>query len=169
VPYVKRLAILALAIFAAAAAPAAAHAAVPCRDRIYNQWYATGKISTRFPVSCYHDALAHIPTDAQVYSNLGADIRSALQAALRRRVDPNGVPGFVGRGPQALLGLHQTKGASTTRNGAAQGLGAVAVGPTNGGSSGLPTPIVILGAIAIALAAAGAAGTGWRYARRRRT
>ena len=54
--------ILAVAAFAH---PTAANAAVPCRDRIYNDWYGDGKIATTYPVSCYRDALKHVPTDAR--------------------------------------------------------------------------------------------------------
>src|SRR5215472_9609188 len=88
----KRLVLLATA--AALFVPAGAHAAVPCRDKIYNEWYSTGKISTNYPISCYHDALAHVPGDAQVYSNLDSDIKAALAAAL----SGGGKGGPVGHG-----------------------------------------------------------------------
>src|SRR5690349_5749122 len=64
---VKRLALLVLAF--AAFAPATANASVPCRDRIYNDWYADGKIATTYPLGCYRDALKHVPTDARTYSS----------------------------------------------------------------------------------------------------
>jgi hypothetical protein len=160
----KRLLLVALAALAVAL-PANAHAAVPCRDRIYNEWYATGKISTSYPISCYHDALQHIPSDAQVYSNLGGDIKAALQAALRRLKHPSGVPAAIGHGPSLPPGTHGLKGAHTTkRDGLAAGTVAA---PASSSPSGLPTPILVLGGVALALAAAGLAGTGWRYVRRR--
>lgn len=159
----KRLLLIALTALAVAL-PANAHAAVPCRDRIYNEWYASGKISTNYPVSCYHDALRNIPSDAQVYSNLSGDIKAALQAALRRVTNPNGVPATVGHGVN-LPGAFGLKGAhATRRDGLASGTVAA---PASSSPAGLPTPILILGGVAIALAAAGLAGTGWRYVKRR--
>jgi hypothetical protein len=142
------------------------HAAVPCRDRIYNEWYASGKISTTYPASCYRDALKHIPADAQVYSNLGSDIKLALQASLDRSTgkNPSRVPSSVGSGHISPI-ASQTKGAvktETSPNGTV-----TLASSTTGGSSGLPTPVIILGAVALMLAAAGLVGTGVRYVRRR--
>jgi hypothetical protein len=159
----KRVLLTALAALAVAL-PASAHAAVPCRDRIYNEWYATGKISTTYPLSCYHDALKNIPSDAQVYSNLSGDIKAALQAAIERLKNPSRVPPTVGHG-LSLPGTFGLKGAhATKRDGLAAGTVAA---PASSGPAGLPTPILILGGIALALAAAGLFGTGWRYVKRR--
>ena len=168
---VKRL--LLLSLTAAAVWLPAAHAAVPCRDQIYNEWYATGKISTDYPAACYRDALKHIPADAQVYSNLGSDIKHALQLSLQRSssTNPSSIPASVGSG-HILPTIAETKGAVKTRTKSPQnvsGPSTLASGPTDGGggSSGLPMPVLILGAVAFALAAAGVIGTGVRYVRRR--
>jgi hypothetical protein len=167
---VKRIVLLGLAL-AAFAVPAGAHAAVPCRDKIYNEWYSTGKISTTYPQSCYQDALKHVPPDAQVYSNLSGDIKRAMQAAIARTDDPGGGgPAAVGSGPAAAsttpestFGPHEVKGKSQV------GTTPVAVAPLAGSSGGgIPTPIVVLGVIAILLALAGLAGTGVQLARKRR-
>lgn len=169
---VKRALLVALAAVAVAL-PANAHAASPCRDRIYNQWYATGKISTSFPISCYRDALKHIPPDAQVYSNLDSSIQAALQAALRRASGSGSarVPSAVGTGFKKPRGPHQTKGARETRvhDPATRRprVRVLAQPVESSSSSGLPLPIMVLGGVAIALAAAGAIGTGVRYVRRR--
>ena len=64
----KRLLLLSLLVVFAV--PAQAHAAAPCRDRIFNDWYADGKIASTYPHACYVDALHHIPPDADVYSSL---------------------------------------------------------------------------------------------------
>jgi hypothetical protein len=154
---VKR--ILLLALTAAAVWVPVGHAAVPCRDRIYNEWYASGKISTTYATSCYRDALKHIPADAQVYSNLGADIKLALQAALARSTsaNPSRIPASVGSGRISPI-ASQTKGAVTTSS---------PVLASSNTSNGLPTPVVILGAVALMLAAAGLVGTGVRYVRKR--
>lgn len=160
--------ILLLALLAAAVWVPVGHSAVPCRDRIYNEWYASGKISTTYPTSCYRDALKHIPADAQVYSSLGSDIKRALQAALARTTsaNPSRIPSSVGSGHLLSPIASQTKGAVTTKtSGPPNGQ---AVGATVGASSnGLPTPVLVLGAVAIMLAAAGLVGTGVRYVRKR--
>jgi hypothetical protein len=166
---VKRL--LLLALTAAAVFAPVGHAAVPCRDRIYNEWYASGKISTNYPVACYRDALKHIPADAQVYSSLDSDIKRALQAAVDRSTstDPSRIPSSVGSGHISPI-ASQTKGAVTTKTSSppnGSGSSAVASATTGDSSSGLPTPVIILGGVALALAAAGLVGTGVRYVRRR--
>jgi hypothetical protein len=162
--------ILLLVFVAAAVWVPVGHAAVPCRDRIYNEWYASGKISTEYPAACYRDALKHIPADAQVYSSLGSDIKRALQAAVARSTskNPSRIPSSVGSGRVSAVAA-QAKGASTTKTSRppnSQGV-AVASGTTGSASSGLPTPVIVLGGVALALAAAGLAGTGVRYVRRR--
>src|SRR5581483_9209188 len=57
-----RLSLLAATLGAvlAALAPASASSAVPCRDKIYNDWYKDGKIATTYPIACYRDALKHV-------------------------------------------------------------------------------------------------------------
>jgi hypothetical protein len=153
---VKRFLLLSLAV-AALVLPATSQAAVPCRDKIYNEWYASGKISTTYPIACYHDALANIPGDAQVYSNLGSDIKAALQGALA------GTKGAVGHGLASTLSVTgQTKGAVHDEH-----LSASPVAATSGGS--VPLPIIVLAAVAILLAGAGAIGTGVKQYRKRST
>jgi len=171
---VRRLLVLAIAA-AAVGAPGTAHAATPCRDRVYNEWYATGKISTKHPAACYRDALRHIPADAAVYSDLDSSIKQALQAALARQrssSDPARVPSSVGTGFTTPSGPHQTKAAqkTVTRAGGSSDPApqARAIGPvasTSGGGGGLPVPIIVLGGLAAALAAAGAIGVGVRHLR----
>jgi hypothetical protein len=165
---VKRILLLGLA-FAAFAVPAGAHAAAPCRDKIYNEWYSTGKISTNYPTGCYRDALKHIPPDAQVYSNLSGDIKAAMQAAIAHQNDPGGGgPTAVGSGSSAAsTGPNDVKGGSQTTTTPHP----VALGPLSSSSSpggGVPTPIIVLGAVAILLALAGLIGTGVQQTRKRR-
>jgi hypothetical protein len=152
--------------------PAPAGAAVPCRNKIFNDWYADGKIASTYPIACYRDALKHIPVDAKVYSSLNDDIRAALRAAIRRSHGFT-VPRQVGHG-FAALGAGNVKGAVATIpaephdpfTGTSAQVTAAAP-PTEDSSSGLPLPIIILGALAIALAAAGAIGVGVRHWRGR--
>jgi hypothetical protein len=156
---VKRFLLLSLAL-AALVLPATSQAGVPCRDKIYNEWYASGKISTTYPIACYHDALANIPGDAQVYSNLGSDIKAALQGALA------GTKGAVGHGLASTLSTtSQTKGAIKTQHDES----ALAAPTSATSSNGVPLPIIVLAAVAILLAGAGAVGTGVKQYRKRST
>jgi hypothetical protein len=168
----KRLLLLCvvLASVAAVLLPGPAGAAgTPCRNKIFNDWYHDGKVASTDPLSCYRDALKHIPVDAGIYSSLADDIRAALRAATRRAHGLS-APSVVGHGFKAL-GIN-VKGKLASRREAAphdpalKGLkGSGAVADT---ASGAPLPILILGGIALALAAAGAIGMGVRYARNRR-
>ncbi len=166
----KRLAFAALLV--ALFAPATAHAAVPCRDRIYNDWYSDGKISTTYPISCYRDALKHVKGDALVYSSLSDDIRSAMQAALQRRQGKTDVPSSVGTGGKggvspAVTTLPQTQHDPKPENQPTSQTTTIAAAPASSGGGGIPTPILVLGGLAILLAAIGAVGTGAKRFRRR--
>jgi len=157
----KRLVLLATA--AVLLAPAGVHAAVPCRDKIYNQWYSSGKISTNYPIACYHDALAHVPGDAHVYSNLDSDIQAALQAALTG----GGKGGPVGHGLSSDPSTtSETKAAVKTQHD--PNASSAPADPATS-SNGVPTPILVLGALALLLIASGAAGLGVKQYRKRST
>jgi hypothetical protein len=179
----KRLLLLAATV-AGLAFPVTAGAAVPCRDRIYNDWYHDGRVASSYPTSCYRDALKHIPIDAKVYTSLSTDIRSAMLASLRLK-QGKPAPKEVGRGLTAIG--HGTVGGQLASSGhpaakpPTQPLGSLPGGPAPslpGGattsapvgdmSSSTPLPILVLGGLALVLAAAGAIGTGVRFARRRR-
>jgi hypothetical protein len=172
---VKRILLLGLTA-AALLAPAGAHAAVPCRDKIYNEWYATGKISTTYPIACYQDALKNVPTDAKIYSNLGGDIKAAMQAAIAGNDRPSSGGGSA-PAPTTSTGPHQVKGASKTKVTAPpkstdaklrpEHLSVAPLASTSSGN-GVPTPILILGALAILLALAGLVGAGLQNVRKRR-
>jgi hypothetical protein len=170
---VKRVVLLILAV--AAVVPAAANAAVPCRDRIYNDWYADGKIATSYPIACYGDALKHVKGDALVYSSLSDDIRAAMQGALALSKGDTKVPAQVGKsGPAARP--HSDHGPTSSGNPphdpspGRQSVSTtlptpVAAGATSGGGSGVPVPLLVLGGLALLLTAVGGAGV---IAKRRR-
>jgi hypothetical protein len=169
---VKRAVLLILAV--AAFAPSTAGAAVPCRDRIYNDWYRDGKIATTYPVACYRDALKNVPTDAKEYSSLADDIRSALQGALARKNGQTKVPTQVGSGGTAVAPRHESSSKpSNAPHDPAPGqevsdtlpTSTVAAGATGGGGSGVPVPLLVLGGLALLLTAVGGLGV---VAKRRR-
>ena len=166
-----------VAIFVGLLVPATSSAAVPCRDRIYNDWYHDGKIASSYSTACYRDALKHIPTDAKFYSSLETDIRSAMLASFRIHRGA-AAPKQVGHGLAAIghgapgTGTPQLVSApspsSTPHDQPLGGTKTTAAGPIADTSSGTPLPILVLGGVALLLAAAGAVGTGVRFARRRR-
>jgi len=157
-------------VVACSALPGTASAAVPCRNTIYNDWYHDGKIASTYPIACYRDALKHVKGDLKVYSTLTDDIRSALQAAIARKNGKQNVPDQVGKGTTPtqtspiLVDTNtettKTTDVATTTTGPTE---TVSQGPTippagSGGGSGIPLPLIVLGALAILLAVAGAAG-----------
>jgi hypothetical protein len=186
----RRCIIVLLALVAVAAfGPARADAKTPCRDRIYNEWYRNGKIASTYPLSCYRDALKHIPTDVSVYTSLSDDIRLALQAAIDRRHGQR-VPSEVGSGTGTRVtssgnpsadtsatshSVQTTEPGDTAPNAADPGdmsttptatpIHVVAATPAST-SGGVPLPVIVLGGVALALVASGGIGLGVRRYRR---
>lgn len=165
----KRL--LLLATLLAVALPGTASAAPsPCRNKIFNDWYPDGKIASTYPISCYRDALKHMPPDAAVYSSLGDDVRAAMRAAIRR-ANGHSAPLVVGHGSKAI-GAGNVEAALTSINkphDPTPGATTLASGApvAAAGSSGTPLPILVLGGLALVLVAAGAVGVGVRHVRGR--
>jgi hypothetical protein len=176
---VKRLLLLGLVL--AALVPGTADAKAPCRDRIYNDWYADGKIATTYPLSCYRDALKNVPTDARVYSSLLEDIRAAMQGA-QSRLRGHTVPAQVGKSggksrPTVTTTEKPTKTTPTKTVKEPDSVEPVSETVTppqtttlaasqTGGGSGVPVPLLVLGALALLLAAVGAAGVVAKRAKR---
>jgi hypothetical protein len=160
---VKRL--LLLATLLAVVLPGTAGASSsPCRNQIFSDWYRDGKIASSYPVGCYQDALKHIRADADIYSNLRADVRAAMQAAVRRSRGLS-APLQVGQGPKAT-GAGYVKSALVSMHRTPHDPGSTGVVAA---ATGAPLPILVLGGIALALAGAGAIGVGVRHARGRRS
>ncbi|HEY2777642.1 MAG TPA: hypothetical protein VGI77_07030 [Gaiellaceae bacterium] len=171
----KRVLLVILAL--AAVAPATAKATVPCRDRIYNDWYADGKIGTTYPIACYRDALTHVKgrSDILEYSSMADDIRAALQGALARSKGDTKVPTQIGDSGPAVKPLSEHRVTDSTPphdpapgpeqvNTTLPTPSTVAAGATKG-SGGLPMPLLVLGGLALLLTAVGGIGV---VAKRRR-
>jgi hypothetical protein len=163
---VNRLLLLATLLAVALPGPASA-AGTPCRNKVINDWTRDGKIASSYPLSCYRDALKHIPADADIYSSMRTDVRAAMRAATRRAHGLS-APREVGRG---LKPIPRSSGngkwtlasiVSTTPQTPASSTGVIAT------ASNAPLPILVLGGVALALVAAGAIGVGVRHARGRR-
>ena len=69
----------------ALACTATAGAAPSCASRLLADW-KDGRIDRTYPVSCYRQALAHLPEDVRVYSTAQSDITRALQTRLASEV-----------------------------------------------------------------------------------
>jgi hypothetical protein len=176
------VALLALAVEAGAAAVPAG-AATPCRDRIYADWYADGKIASTYPLACYRDALKHAEgrADIGVYSSMLDDIRLALQAAVKRgqgQVVPSQVGGSAPVSATGPTSTTTTSSSPTTNPhmpadtapsspdaGGVTTANPTAAQPADSGG-GVPVPLLILGGVAIALVASGAIGLGVKRFRR---
>jgi hypothetical protein len=154
---------LVVALAAVAAGAPAANAKTPCRNQIYNDWDKDGKIASTYPLSCYRDALRHIPGGDSVYTSLEDDIRAALQAAVAR-LNGKHVAAQVGHGfaqpsttkhssvpPMMDERPHPLASATTTTP-------AVALASTGGGGGGIPAPLLVLGGLALVLVVAGGVG-----------
>ena len=180
-----RLLLVSLLTVLAVAVPARAQAASPCRDRIFNDWYADGKIASTYPHACYVDALRHIPTDADQYSSLREDITAAMRAAILHS-EGRAAPKQVGHGFAAHNVLVSGAAKSSTHSAphdpspsppSSSSQSQSQDPPANGqtasasvaaSSSGAPLPVLALGGLALALVAAGAIGAGVKHARLRR-
>lgn len=181
------LAVLSLAV-AAGVTALPASAKTPCRDRIYADWYADGKIASTYPLACYRDALKHAEgrADVGVYSSMLDDIRLALQAAVKRGQGQD-VPAQVGgsapvsattpgtstpssatTNPNATTNPHMPADTapSSPEPGAMTTANPTAAQPASSGG-GVPVPLLVLGGVAIALVASGAIGLGVKRFRAR--
>jgi hypothetical protein len=63
--------------------PGQAAAAKPCWERVIDDWLASGTITGSYKVSCYQQALKHVPEDLRDYSNITDAINAAMQDGLR--------------------------------------------------------------------------------------
>jgi hypothetical protein len=170
---VKRAVLVILAV--AAFAPSTAGATVPCRVRIYNDWYGDGKIATTYPIACYRDAIKHVRDDARQYSSLVDDIRAAMQGAIALQKGDTKVPTQIGNsGPVSTHLDRRTTTPSKAPHDPMPGDGpvstppltsTVAAGATSGNGSGVPVPLLVLGGLALVLTAVGGIGV---IAKRRR-
>jgi hypothetical protein len=170
------LAALVSAAFAGSAVHAApAQAATPCWKLLLNDWY-DGRIDQTYPVHCYKDALKHLPSDVQTYSSAHDDILRALQSAITKQksehknvsnntlVPPeqngSGGTGSGGSGPGGSGGTTTTTSTSTSTTGepGRNDNGGLAGSVSSDSPSSIPTPLLILGGLALLLVAAGAAG-----------
>ena len=169
------LSVTALALVSSVGLAGTASADIPCWKQLMNDWYAP-PIKHMYPIHCYRDALNHLPTDVEEYSNAREDILRAMQEAITydRKLEQRTHHTLTTIVPASL-----TTTATTTNKTAHRRRGAQATAPappakkpsplasaireiTPGGPEAFPLPLLILGALAILLILAGVAGMLWR-------
>jgi hypothetical protein len=113
----------------ATVAPASAESSdAPCWKRVTLDWADNGVVDKTYPVECYQQAIDNATADVSMYSSFVDDMERARQ--------------------RAIAGQHGAGG------------GAVTIAPDKAGSSGdgVPTPLLVLGGIALVLVAVGTVG-----------
>ena len=121
----------------ALAAPPVASAEASCSQRVRLDWAADGTIDKTYPVECYDEAIENLPIDLELYSSAIDDIKRAQRSVL------SAAGGSVGAKPA--------------------GTGSTPVAATEDGDS-IPTPLIVLGGVALLLIAVGAFGVARRRA-----
>lgn len=159
--HLLRAVLLGAALVAVASAPAAMAApkpTVPCWKRLLNDWY-DGTINNIYPIPCYDQAIAHLPTEVQVYSSARDDILAAKQAAENHQHAPkeSSPPSNSSTSPTP-----STTTPDTIPPKKKHGLPGILADITPGNAQSFPLPLLVLGALAILLVLAGAAGMIWQ-------
>jgi hypothetical protein len=150
--------VAALGVVALAVGAPEASAKAPCWRQILDEWVDNNnppRIRRTYPLRCYGEAIAHVPEDLRVYSDIELDILAARQLAARRNF----------RTTQSVRPRTQ----STTKRDPKRGLFKQAfdrLGPRN--SDSVPLPLLILAGLSLALIAAGGGGLLSRRLRSRR-
>jgi hypothetical protein len=156
-------ALAACALVGALGAPQPAAAkTTPCWTKLLNDWY-DGRIDNTYPVQCYRDALKHLPNDVAVYSSARTDIQRALANAVRQNNGQTGgsVPPQTSTTPTTTKSDGTSNGqndATGGRDNGDDGPVGSALGSASDSADSIPTPLIILGALALLLIAAGVAG-----------
>jgi hypothetical protein len=117
---------------------------VPCWVTLLNDWY-DGTISNIYPIGCYAQAIKHLPPVSTIYGSAKEDIIAARQAAQ------------LGKLPKSHPVTTTTSG-SSSKGGLTGFLDRLVPGNPNS----FPTPLLILGLLAILLILAGVGGMLWQ-------
>jgi hypothetical protein len=158
--HLARAFVVGCAVLAVFAAPAAA-SPPPCWKTLLNDWY-DGHIDKTYPIPCYHQAIAHLPTDIKLYSNAKEDIQRALAAA---------IAGGTASTPTTTSGSSTattTTSAPPPKPHKSSPISNAIKKLTPGGADAFPLPLLILGVLALLLILAGIAGMIWRRYQGRR-
>jgi hypothetical protein len=119
--------------------------ATPCWVSLLNDSYG-GAITRIYPLHCYGEAIKHLPAVATIYGSEKQEIQAAEAAAARGKL----AKGVV---------IASTTTTSTKK---ATGISSWLDKLNPGSANAFPTPLLILGALAILLVIAGIAGMLWQ-------
>ncbi len=168
----KTVVLVAVLAGSLAAGAGSASAATPCWKLVLNDWFVDGRIDSTYPLKCYTQAQQHVNEDAKQYSSVQQDIQRALLAAVRKEKTQksNSTTQTGTNGSSSVPPGGASGGSNNTPNGGNSGGGhhkgfitrAIdKIGPSN--ATSIPTPLLVLGGIALLLLALAAAS--W-FARR---
>jgi hypothetical protein len=136
--------VLAGAIAAGAAAPA--RATTVCGKQVVEDWRDNGRIDRLYKLHCYEEAIDAIPPELRDYTNAVDVIRQAYLSRTGTSLSPP-----PGEGPPSNPGVEPPPDETPTIN--------------TSGTTDIPLPVYVLGALALVLLGAGALG----YVSRRRS
>jgi hypothetical protein len=169
IPLKSLVAILAASVAVVLVAPGVAHAkparasARPCWKDVVNDWVPDGRVDGTYKVSCYQQALKHLPPDLREYSSAEQDFKRALLGAAatgKGGGPPNPNALIRGANPDQVKRDKKAHQPPIFRRVLDW------LGPSNAES--IPTPLLVLAGIAIMLLLAAAASfvTRWFQARK---
>jgi len=118
---------------------------VPCWVALLNDSYS-GTITKIYPLHCYGEAIKHLPAVATIYGSEKQELQAAEAAAAHGKL---------------VVGV-KVSTTTTTSSKKATGISSWLDKLDPGSASAFPTPLLILGALAILLVIAGIAGMFWQ-------
>ena len=78
-----RLAVLAVVLLLAPPLTSSSPAATACANQILRDWSADGRVTKKYALPCYEEAIDALPTDIRDYTNAEDVITRALSSAVR--------------------------------------------------------------------------------------
>jgi hypothetical protein len=105
-----------------------AAAEAPCWKKVTLDWADNGVVDKTYPLPCYQQAIDHATADVSMYSSFEDDVRRAMQRVIANQHDGDG------------------------------GTVTVAQDQSTSSGDGVPTPLLVLGGVALVLIAVGAVG-----------
>ena len=160
---------MALSLLAAAAilSPTAMAKQKPCYQQVIDDWFDDGRVNKIYPLPCYPEAIKNLPPDVLIYGNAEDEIGRAWAYAKQGKPDPGGGSPTPAQTDTTGTGSTKTDTTKTdttkTDTAATDSTETDTIATDTSGPSSVPTPLLVLGGLAVVLLAAGSAG----YLRRR--
>ena len=155
--------VAAACMLAAAASSASAGSLADCGQRVIRDWYSGGRVDKVYPLPCYRAAIRALPDDVLQYTDASAAIERALESARQGAVtrpadrttdetDPV-APSVPRPAPKASTPVVRPPSAPP------HDPGRLASGPPEHqtAETGIPYPLIALGALSLVLLASGVA------------